>query len=200
MAASPSRGEPVAKWQPLIAEASSRFGVPENWIRRVMRAESGGRTSLNGRPIASSAGALGLMQVMPQTWRELRSRYGFGADPHDPRDNILAGTAYLREMYERFGYPGLFAAYNAGPARYAHHLRTGRRLPAETVAYVAKVARIPARSAAVGASQDLPVPEAPDLFVAVSAPPARTEGELTPPLRPPSPLFVRLSAPPQRVQ
>jgi soluble lytic murein transglycosylase-like protein len=94
----------IDRWSAHIREASVRFGVPEEWIRRVMRA-----------------------------------RYGLGADPHHPRDNIIAGTAYLRAMYDRFGSPGLFAAYNAGPQRYAEHLATGRRLPAETLAYVAAV-------------------------------------------------------------
>jgi soluble lytic murein transglycosylase-like protein len=111
-------------------EASGRFGVPESWIRRVIRAESGGRTMMNGRPIVSHAGAMGLMQLMPGTWREMRAALRLGHDPHYPRDNILAGTAYLRAMYERFGYPGLFGAYNAGPARFAEHLRTGRRFRA----------------------------------------------------------------------
>lgn len=106
-----------------------------------MRAESGGRTSLGGRPIVSHAGAMGLMQLMPGTWLDMRARYGLGANPHDPRDNIIAGTAYLRLMFDRFGYPGLFAAYNAGPARYAASLRTGRILPAETRAYVAELVR-----------------------------------------------------------
>ena len=73
-------------------------------------------------------------------WAAMRARQQLGPDPHDPRDNILAGTAYLRVMYDRFGYPGLFAAYNAGPARYAAHLERGRPLPAETVAYLARVA------------------------------------------------------------
>ncbi|OYW46419.1 MAG: lytic transglycosylase [Sphingomonadales bacterium 32-68-7] len=132
--------DPLDRWTPHIAEASARFGVPAEWIRRVMRAESGGRTLLAGRPIVSRAGAMGLMQLMPATWQDMRTRLGLGADPHHPRDNILAGTAYLRLMYDRFGYPGLFAAYNAGPARYARHLATGQRLPGETVAYLAAVA------------------------------------------------------------
>jgi soluble lytic murein transglycosylase-like protein len=130
--AMPADAEPVAatdavhdRWQDFIAEASRRFGVPEGWIRAVMQAESG-RTTLDGRPITSSAGALGLMQVMPNTYEEMRRAYGLGPDPHDPRDNILAGTAYLRAMYDRYGYPGLFAAYNAGPERYDEHLRDGR--------------------------------------------------------------------------
>ena len=120
-----------------------RFGVPAAWIERVMRAESGGQTMLAGRPITSRAGAMGLMQLMPGTWAEMRAAHALGADPHDPRDNILAGAAYLRAMYDRFGYPGLFAAYNAGPARYAEHLAGGRPLPAETVAFVAATASTP---------------------------------------------------------
>ena len=145
--AMPAYAEPVAttdvaldRWQRFIAEASRRFGVPEAWIRAVMQAESGGRTMLDGRPITSRAGAMGLMQVMPDTYEEMRRAHGLGSDPHDPRDNILAGAAYLRAMYDRYGYPGLFAAYNAGPGRYEEHLRTGRPLPAETHAYIAKLA------------------------------------------------------------
>lgn len=134
----------VERWRPHIADASRRFSIPEEWIGAVMQAESGGRTHLHGRPITSRAGAMGLMQIMPATWAELRARYGFGPDPHHPRDNIMAGAAYLKEMHDRFGYPGLFAAYNAGPARYERHLRTGRPLPAETRAYLAALSRAPA--------------------------------------------------------
>ena len=124
LAAAPAGAQSVVHWRPYIEAASARFGVPVEWIERVMRAESGGRTMLDGRPITSHAGAMGLMQLMPGTWSEMRARLGLGSDPHSPRDNILAGTLYLRLMYDRFGYPGLFAAYNAGPARYAEHVRT----------------------------------------------------------------------------
>src|SRR5688572_12183654 len=103
----PSRVDPNAAF---IAEAARRFGVPEHWIRAVMRVESAGDV----RAI-SSAGAMGLMQIMPATWAELRARYGLGSNPYDPRDNIMAGAAYLREMYDRYGSPGFLAAYNAGP-------------------------------------------------------------------------------------
>lgn len=137
--ATPAHASSVDRWRPLIEEASARFGVPTSWITQVMRAESAGQTTRNGRPIRSRAGAMGLMQLMPVTWAEMRARLALGYNPDDPRDNILAGTAYLRLMYDRFGYPGLFAAYNAGPARYGQHLATGRPLPAETVAYVAAV-------------------------------------------------------------
>jgi len=130
----------VERWRPFIVEASRRFGIPQAWIVAVMQAESAGRTGFNGRPTTSRAGAMGLMQLMPATWTAMRHQLGLGSDPHDPRDNILAGTAYLRAMYDRFGYPGLFAAYNAGPARYADHLATTRPLPGETRAYLATVA------------------------------------------------------------
>lgn len=118
-----------------IAEAAQRFAIPERWIRAVMRAESA-----NDPLAVSSAGAMGLMQIMPRTWDELRGRYDLGEDPFQPRDNILAGSAYMREMYDRFGSPGFLAAYNAGPERYAEHLATGRPLPRETRAYVASLA------------------------------------------------------------
>lgn len=119
-----------------IAEASQRYRIPERWITAVMQAESAG----NDRAV-SHAGAMGLMQIMPGTWAELRAEHGFGTDPFDRRENILAGTAYLRAMYDRFGAPGFLAAYNAGPGRYAEHLRSGRPLPRETRRYVASLSR-----------------------------------------------------------
>jgi soluble lytic murein transglycosylase-like protein len=130
----------VDSWAAEIGEASARFGIPQEWIRRVMEAESDGRTVFGGAPIVSRAGAMGLMQLMPRTWLEMRAANGLGADPFDPHDNIIAGAAYLRAMYNRFGYPGLFAAYNAGPRRYADHLVNGSRLPTETLDYLQKTA------------------------------------------------------------
>lgn len=130
---------PESRWASHIEEASARCGVPISWIERVIQVESGGRTKLNGRPIRSHAGAMGLMQLMPETWRAMQRAHELGIDPDDPHDNIIAGTCYLRLMYDRFGYPGLFAAYNAGPARYAAHLAVGRSLPKETTAYLAAV-------------------------------------------------------------
>lgn len=135
----PCHAHEGADWRVHVREAAARFGLPEAWVLRVIAAESGGRTHLGARPITSHAGAMGLMQVMPRTWASLRARYRLGSDPHDPRDNIVAGTAYLREMYDRFGYPGLFAAYNAGPGRYGEYLARGRLLPRETRDYVAKI-------------------------------------------------------------
>lgn len=118
-----------------VAEASQRFAIPEDWIYAVMRVESGGRIRA-----VSSAGAMGLMQLMPGTWARQRARFGLGSDPFDPRDNIMAGVSYLREMYDRYGTNGFLAAYNAGPARYEDFVRRGRPLPTETINYVARIA------------------------------------------------------------
>jgi hypothetical protein len=138
-----------------IAEASQRFGIPEHWIRAVLRAESAGDV----RAI-SSAGAVGLMQVMPDTWADLRVRHGLGRDPYDPRDNIMAGAAYLREMWDRYGnVAAMLAAYNAGPGRYDEYRATGRALPAETRAYVAALA--PVLGGAVAAEPSISPPPLP---------------------------------------
>lgn len=132
-----SRAFHVESFATFITEASRRFAIPAHWIRAVMQLESAG-----GERAVSPKGALGPMQIMPRTWVELSARYGLGIDPFDPRDNILAGAAYLRELHDRFGSPGFLAAYNAGPDRYEQHLATGRPLPAETQAYVAVLAPV----------------------------------------------------------
>ena len=122
-------------WGPYIMEASAKYDLPDRWIREVIRAESSGKVMETSGP-----GAMGLMQVMPATFDELRGRYDLGEDPYDPHDNIMAGTAYLREMYDLYGNPGFLAAYNAGPGRYDDYLTRNKGLPTETRNYVAKIA------------------------------------------------------------
>ncbi|WJI57272.1 MULTISPECIES: lytic transglycosylase domain-containing protein [unclassified Mesorhizobium] len=122
-------------WSAHIREAAKRFAIPERLLRAVMHVESVGDVHA-----VSSKGAMGLMQIMPATWEELRAKYRLGDDPYQPRDNIFAGAAYLREMLDRFGRNGFLAAYNAGPGRYEEHLVTGRPLPRETIDYVRKLA------------------------------------------------------------
>lgn len=117
-----------------VAEAAKRFAIPERWIRAVMEVES-----RNDPSAISPKGAMGLMQIMPATWDELRGRYHLGEDVFEPRDNILAGAAYLAELHDLYGSPGFLAAYNAGPGRYEKHLVTGNPLPQETVDYMAKL-------------------------------------------------------------
>ena len=126
-------------WGPYIVEAARKYDVPERWVREVMKAESGGRLYENGTLITSAPGAMGLMQVMPGTYTELRGRYNLGDDPYEPHDNIMAGTAYLREMYDVYGAPGFLAAYNAGPGRLEDYILRNKELPLETRRYVAKI-------------------------------------------------------------
>lgn len=133
-----SSSQLLNRWDALVTEASQRFHIPKVWIRAVMRQESGGRTMLGeGKPIVSRAGAVGLMQVMPATYEQMADEHKLGADPFDARDNIMAGTAYLRWLHQRYGFPRMFAAYNAGPGRVAQ----GGRLPAETRAYVGGITK-----------------------------------------------------------
>jgi len=130
----------MQRWAPLIAEASKRFGVPQSWIRAVMLAESGGRTMLSeNQPIISSAGAMGLMQLMPSTYADMRAQYGLGPDPYDPHDNVIAGAAYLRWLRQKYDYPEMFAAYNDGPGNLEQRLAQGNLLPPETRLYLVNV-------------------------------------------------------------
>jgi soluble lytic murein transglycosylase-like protein len=160
-AAPPVARDPVNRWDPYVTEASHRFAIPADWIRRVIRLESGGATILHGLPIRSPAGAMGLMQVMPGTWREIRQRYSLGSNPDDPRDNILAGTAYMRLVYEQFGYPLLFAAYNAGPGRVTACQQGRGLLPRETRLYLSSVSGSPIHFLETRQHLFIPVGDAP---------------------------------------
>jgi membrane-bound lytic murein transglycosylase B len=130
-----SRFPTIARTDAAIAEASGRFAVPANWIRAVIAVESAGQAS-----VVSPKGAMGLMQIMPGTWSDLRLRYHLGADPFDVHDNVLAGSAFLRELFDRFGPQGFLAAYNAGASRYLAYLTEGRPLPDETRLYLTRIA------------------------------------------------------------
>ncbi len=127
-------GPPSDPWGPYIREAARRFDVPDRWIREVMRQESAGRATAT-----SPVGAMGLMQVMPGTYRELQARHSLGDDPYHPYDSIMAGSAYIREMYDLYGSPAFLAAYNAGPRRLENYLYNRGSLPAETRNYVARI-------------------------------------------------------------
>ena len=179
----------IDDWGGIVAEAATRFDLPPAWILAVMRAES----AFNPRAV-SPKGAIGLMQVMPGTYDQLRDRYGLGADPRQPRDNILAGAAYLREMYDRFGGDGVFAAYNAGPSRYAASLDAGQALPAETRSYVAAVVSSLMGPSGSGALSRGPATQPPTVFVQLARPadPSADAGWPSP-ARFASPLFVALT-------
>ncbi len=112
----------------IIKKASTRYGVDPDLIRGVIEAES------NFKPDAiSSKGAMGLMQLMPGTARELGVE-----DPMDPSENIMAGTRYLKKLLNRYegSVPHALAAYNWGMG----NLDSRRsRMPDETKNYVAKI-------------------------------------------------------------
>ena len=149
-----------------IARAAARFALPRSWICAVIETESGGHLRLDGAPIVSTTGAMGVMQLMPPTFKAMALRYGVPADPFAPRDNILAGTAYLYRCYLRFGFPLLFSAYVAGPRRVEDFVVHGKPLSRQTRDYVLHVLRILAGAPA------LMVPLKPEmarsLFVAAS--------------------------------
>jgi len=79
----------------------------------------------------SPRGGLGLMQIMPESWVELSVRYDLGRDPFDPHDNILAGTAYLREMLDRLvsALPAFLAHSELGQKRRSEDRPAASGLP-----------------------------------------------------------------------
>ena len=129
-------GPPDDPWGPYIDEASKRFDVPDAWIRAVMHQESGGHQYVAGTLTTSPVGAMGLMQLMAPTYDDMRQQYNLGDDAFEPHDNIMAGTAYVRQMYDIYGSPGFLAAYNTGPGRLDDFLTRNRPLPRETRQYV----------------------------------------------------------------
>lgn len=97
-----------AKYLPFIREAAGQSGLPEALITAVIQAESSFKPETISR-----AGAMGLMQLMPDNVKELGVRNVF-----DPRQNILAGARHLRDQVDQFGtLEKSLAAYNAGPGR-----------------------------------------------------------------------------------
>ncbi len=119
-----------------VPEAASRSGLSSEIVMRVMMAESGGLARA-----VSPKGAMGCMQIMPATWVYLSARYGLGTDPFDARRNTIGGALYLAELTRRYGMPGALAAYNAGPGRYERFATSAVPLPAETIAYAARIGR-----------------------------------------------------------
>jgi soluble lytic murein transglycosylase-like protein len=112
----------------LADAAADKYGLPRLLVRSVMAAESGFQPDA-----VSSKGAIGLMQLMPQTAQDL------GADPHDPAQNVDAGVRYLRDLLKRYddGLWRALAAYNAGAGAVDKY---GRVPPyRETIEYVKRI-------------------------------------------------------------
>jgi soluble lytic murein transglycosylase-like protein len=123
---------PAAELDPIIQNSAQKHGVKPDLIRAVIRKESAGRPC-----VESPKGAQGLMQIMPATAAD----YGV-ADPFEPRQNVDAGTRYLKSMLERFRgeLPLALGAYNAGPA--AVDRDGGIPKNAETQEYVAEILKL----------------------------------------------------------
>jgi hypothetical protein len=112
-----------------IYAASNKYGVNPQFAMNIFHQESG----INPNVRDSSAGAIGIGQLMPDTARNL------GVDPRDPYQNIDGSVRYMRQMQDQFGTPALTAAaYNAGPGRVRQYLN-GRGLPLETQNYIKSV-------------------------------------------------------------
>jgi hypothetical protein len=179
-----SVAELMKRWEPLIKKASNRFKIPADWIREVVRLESGGRTMLaENMPMVSNRGALGLMQLLPATYTDMRAQYGLGADPFNPRDNIFAGAAYLKWLHGKYGYPAMFTAYNDGPGNYEQRTAKGSQFPAETQNYLTNATLVlggPHTSATPAVAQATPISaRAIDISALVNTAPAPT-GVVTP--------------------
>ena len=122
----------VTQWNTYIAEAASKFNVSEALIRAVIQCESGGNPKAR-----SSAGAMGLMQLMPGTAKSLGV-----SNAYDPRSNIMGGTKYLSNLIKQFGgdWRKAIAGYNWGPGRAAFNKSNWESyLPSETRKYLARV-------------------------------------------------------------
>jgi membrane-bound lytic murein transglycosylase B len=146
-----SPADRMKRWEPLIAEASNQFGVPQSWLRAVMQLESAGHTMLNEKqPIKSTMGAMGLMQLMPETYAEMQRQLKLGNDPYDPHDNVFAAAAYLRWLHDRYGYPNMFAAYNDGPGNLEARLFDAGLLPRETQVYMSRITGVPVDQIQIG--------------------------------------------------
>ena len=124
-----STNQSIPEIRELIKTIANKYNVPYNIADSVVYAESG----YNPRA-RSKVGALGLMQLMPGTAKELRV-----VDPFDPEQNLEGGIKYLAQMYKAFKvWPLALAAYNAGPGRVQ---RAGNKIPniKETLDYVNKI-------------------------------------------------------------
>ena len=149
-----------------ITRAAERFVLPRAWICAVIEVESGGHQRLDGVPIVSARGAMGLMQLMPKTFAAMARRYHLPNAPFTARENILAGAGYLHRCYLRFGFPLLFSAYAAGPERVEKFIIHGEPLPRSARDYTLHILH------SLGAGRAVMVSFAPaaarDLFVTPS--------------------------------
>lgn len=127
-----AKGQGAADHRALVEAAAKKYGIDEKLLHSLVKAESGYRAGA-----VSPKGAIGLMQLMPQTAKS------YGADPTDPAQNVETGTRYLAELLTKYdgGLYRALAAYNAGPGAVAKY--NGQIPPyAETQQYIRRVLRL----------------------------------------------------------
>ena len=128
----PNIGGRGHKYEDVVIREAERIGLDPSLAVHVLYKETGNLK--NPESARSKAGAIGVMQLMPRTAKEL------GVDPLNPEENIRGGVTYLKQMYDKYQDPTLaFAAYNAGPGRVDKALKSGQgiaSLPRETQNYV----------------------------------------------------------------
>lgn len=135
----------VTQWRSAIENAARLEHVNAALIRAVIEVESNACERLEGKPITSHAGAMGLMQLLPATWSSYRDRLQLADDPYNADDNILAGSAYLHDLIQELGLFDGLAAYFAGAKNIAEH-RLDDELPSSaTMAYLRDVLEFVAR-------------------------------------------------------
>jgi hypothetical protein len=125
-------------------------------VREDLRAQSGDCGVIDGRFTPSPVCVMESLGLMPATWSQWQAPLNLGNAPYNPRDDILAGAANLREHRRRYGSPGFLAAYYAGSFRYDEFLATGRPPPNSTTDYVARIQRIDAAVSNLAATGSFP--------------------------------------------
>lgn len=150
-----------------IIDAANKYGVDPDFALRIAHQESG----INPKVRDSSAGAIGTMQLMPDTAKDL------GVDPRDPAQNIDGGVRYLKQLQDQFGADTrvVAGAYNAGPGRMRSALAGRAELPVETSNYIASVSGSPISAKGLGYSSAPPEPQNAPVKVAAAAPAANND-------------------------
>lgn len=139
------------KWAPVIAAAEQQYGIPTGLLARQAYEESGYQTNVINGTQPSSAGALGILQLMPQYFTSVQVPIPFSTGAIEGQ--IAQAAGYLRQLYNQFGNWGYaLAAYNAGPGTVQNVLAGTQTLPAQTQNYVSQIlADVPVPGASVPA-------------------------------------------------
>ncbi len=132
-----------------IVNAAAAHGVDPQIALNLANAESGvNQFRPDGSPVTSSAGAIGIFQLLPST------AAGLGVDPYDPAQNIVGGVSYLAQMYNQFGnWQDALAAYNWGPGNVKRAISSGAPYPQSVEKYVTSILAGTSSSPAIAPDQ-----------------------------------------------